>query len=67
LLKKSLIFYLARGIRDVDIRDRYGRTALMEAAREGHLEIAKLLLKHGADIQKKSYSRKSAIDYALAG
>jgi uncharacterized protein len=56
---------LSRG-EDVDVRDRYGRTALMEAVREGHIEVVKLLLENGADIYKRSYSDKSAIDYAWA-
>jgi ankyrin repeat protein len=56
---------LSRG-GDVDVHDRYGRTALMEAVREGHIEVVKLLLEHGANIHKRSYSDKFAIDYAWA-
>ena len=40
---------------EVDIRDpAYGQTALMLAARSGHLSIARLLIKHGASVDAQS-------------
>ena len=33
----------------VDVVDRVGRTALMNAARDGRLDVFQLLLQHGAD------------------
>jgi len=48
---------------DVDVCDRHGRTALMEASRHGHLEMVLVLLEHGADAQRKSYSGKNALRY----
>jgi|DewCreStandDraft_1066081.scaffolds.fasta_scaffold04585_3 ankyrin repeat protein len=41
---------LERGA-DVNARDRYGYSALNEAAREGHLEVVKRLVEAGADIE----------------
>ena len=49
---------------DVDICDGYGRTALMEACREGHFDVVRCLLKHGADPSKESLSGSGAIQYA---
>ncbi|AAK14447.1 unnamed protein product [Ectocarpus sp. 4 AP-2014] len=43
-----------------------GKTALMLAAREGHAHVARELLKHGADIDKRSdkCKRKTALHFA---
>ena len=49
---------------DVDIRDRYGRTALMEACRNGDVHMVQLLLDYGADSRKRSFSGKNAFRYA---
>ncbi len=35
---------------DADSRDRYGQTALMLAARAGHVAAVEVLLAHGADL-----------------
>lgn len=44
-----------------------GRGApLHEAAREGHLEIVKLLIEHGADINTRDTDGKTPRDLALA-
>lgn len=53
---------LASGV-DVDVCDRHGRTALMEASRHGNLEMVLLLLQHGADAERKSASGKNAHRY----
>ncbi|KRG39300.1 hypothetical protein ARC78_14595 [Stenotrophomonas pictorum JCM 9942] len=59
--------HLADG-RDVNSVDQRGRTPLMFAAQEGHLELCRLLLEHGADRNAKDDSGSSAIDAArLAG
>ncbi|KAE9388108.1 ankyrin, partial [Gymnopus androsaceus JB14] len=34
---------------NVNAQDEYGDTALTQASQEGHCEIVKLLLNHGAD------------------
>jgi ankyrin repeat protein len=49
---------------DVNIHDGYGRTALMEACREGHVDVVRWLLEHEADCEKESFSGTNAIQYA---
>jgi hypothetical protein len=56
---------LSSGIQ-VDVADRYGRTALMEACRIGHHEAVKLMLHYGADPYKKSFSGKDSFGYSLS-
>ena len=38
---------------DINLKDEYGQTALMFAAREGHIEIVSLLLMNSADVDVK--------------
>lgn len=40
---------------DVDDQDNAGNSSLHEAALNGHLDIVKLLIKHGANVNIKSY------------
>lgn len=40
---------------DVNDQDNAGNTPLHEAALNGHLSIVKLLVKHGADVNRQSY------------
>ena len=49
---------------DVDTRDGYRRTALMETCRMGHSEIVKVLLDHGSDISALSLGGKTPLHYA---
>jgi len=50
---------------DVNARTRYGATALMFAADKGHVEIMKLLLARGADVNAQdSFYKMRAIDMA---
>ena len=35
---------------DVDSRDRYGQTALMQAAHHGHEALVELLIENGAEV-----------------
>jgi ankyrin repeat protein len=44
---------LIKGI-EIESKDKYGKTPLMNAASYGHVEICKLLLDHGAKIEDKS-------------
>ena len=41
-------------------------TPLMEAASSGHLEIVKLLISHGADVNAQSSSGNTPLMYACA-
>lgn len=44
-----------------------GRTALMEAAREGDLELVRGLLERGADVNLFDFERHSAAHFAATG
>lgn len=56
---------IAKGL-DVNAKDKYGRTALMCAARGGHAEIMRLLLDSGADVNAKMITNQSfELDYLL--
>jgi hypothetical protein len=46
---------------DVNGKDRGGASALMEASKEGHLDVVKLLLKKGADANAKDNEGKTAL------
>jgi len=43
---------------DIDAADKNGYTALMKAAKEGYLEVTKLLVCHKADVQKVLSTKK---------
>jgi ankyrin repeat protein len=45
----------ARGGATVNVKDRAGRTAAHEAARNGHVPVLRLLKDLGADLSAKSY------------
>lgn len=48
----------------INAQDRTGHTALMSATQFGHMEIIKILINHGADINIKNKLGKTALDYA---
>lgn len=51
---------------NVNDQDEDGRTALMEAIIEGDKEIVKLLLEHGADVNRQDYIAEiSALHFAV--
>jgi len=56
----------AHGV-DVDARDERRQTALMRAARAGHLRVVKVLLAQGADTGATDAERRSAVDHAQDG
>jgi ankyrin repeat protein len=51
---------------NVNGKDRYGHTPLMEAAKSGDIEAARDLIRRGADLEAKSEKGKTALHYASA-
>lgn len=49
---------------NVNDRDIWGRTALINASSKGHLEVVKYLIEKGADIHAKNNYGKTALDMA---
>ena len=52
--RERVVTYLLEKRADVNIADGLGWTALHLAAREGHLSVVKLLVKHGAKLDAKT-------------
>jgi ankyrin repeat protein len=55
--------FLASGM-SPNVRNKYGRTALMAAAEFGHVDILKTLLTHGADVNLKGTEGETALSIA---
>ena len=49
-----------------DTRDKYGLTGLIWAGRKGQIEVAKVLLAAGADLEGKDRRGRTAIFHAIA-
>lgn len=54
-----------KGAVDVNMKNERGWTALMFAARNGHLHIVKELLQHGVDVNVINSTGQTALDIAL--
>ena len=54
---------ISRGA-DVNLPDEHGFSPLFVAARRGHLDIVQLLLESGADVHRRNYEGKTAINMA---
>ena len=54
---------ISRGA-DVNLPDEHGFTPFFVSARRGNFEISKLLLRYGADVQRRNYLGKTAINMA---
>lgn len=52
---------------DINTLDRYGQTALMNAAHKGHAEVVRLLAKRGADLNHTAKWGLSALMLAVIG
>lgn len=63
----TMIRFLIEWGADVNTTDSKGMTALMAAARVGHVEAVKLLLDEGADVRRVEENGKSALHYAAVG
>ncbi|KAF9266468.1 ankyrin [Marasmius fiardii PR-910] len=53
------------GVVDVDGMDTHGATPLMYAARDGNLEIVRILLQHGARPDFRDKNHRTSVQYAL--
>ena len=58
--------YEGRGV-TVDLRDKSGRTALMEASVSGHESVVRLLPSHGAKQELQDNNGYTALHYAVIG
>ena len=56
--------YINRGLIKVNLKDNYGKTALMIAAYHGKLEVAKVLLQNGANINLQNTNNWTALMFA---
>uniref|UniRef100_U3K941 Ankyrin repeat and EF-hand domain containing 1 n=1 Tax=Ficedula albicollis TaxID=59894 RepID=U3K941_FICAL len=66
-VKKMCLIFLEKGA-DPNARDpATGRTAVMEAAREGAAEVVQDLLRRGADVNLFDFERHSAAHFAAKG
>lgn len=52
---------------EVDYTDTEGNTSLHVACQDDVLDIAKLLIEHGADINKQNKEKKTPMDYLKTG
>jgi ankyrin repeat protein len=53
-----------KGPHAIDYKDKSGRTALSRVCEEGYLEMAQVLLEHGADIESRDMDDRTALLYA---
>lgn len=50
---------------DINAKDKYGQTALMNAARAGQVELVRLLVEHGAELNITAKYKLSALMLAI--
>lgn len=63
-LVNPIKFLVSTGGAKIDVKNKYGQTALMFAAAGGNVPAIKYLLSKGANIHAKSKEYDSALDYA---
>jgi len=49
---------------NIDVKSKYGWTALMHASYNGHVDVIRLLLEAGADVEAKSNAGMTALMHA---
>jgi len=54
-----------RSVIDINVTDAHGHTALILAAKAGHVDIARLLLENGASVNQKDFDGITALMHAL--
>ncbi|XP_004711133.2 ankyrin repeat and SAM domain-containing protein 6 [Echinops telfairi] len=64
---EPLVRFLLRRGASVNSRNHYGWSALMQAARFGHVSVAHLLLDHGADVNAQNRLGASVLTVAARG
>jgi uncharacterized protein len=61
---EKVLLLLANGT-DINAKDQYGQTALMNAAHRGQVELVRLLIEHGADLNITAKYNLSALMLSL--
>ena len=61
---EALSLLLQINCEHINDRDKYGHTALILAARDGHSTSVDILIQHGADLNIKSHTYTTALMYA---
>src|SRR6185503_20457349 len=61
---EKVLLLLANGT-DINAKDQYGQTALMNAAHRGQVELVRLLLEKGADLNTTAKYNLSALMLSL--
>ncbi len=61
---KKIVSLINAGV-DINDKDRFGQTGLMLAARNGHLDLVRLFVKHGAGLDTTAKYNLSALMLAV--
>ena len=65
---EDVLAALLKGGADPNVRDRFGLTPLMRAARDAWWgNVIRLLIEHGADVGARDPEGKTALEYAVTG
>ena len=61
---KEIVEMLINAGADVNVRDKFGGTALMIASQNGHVETVEMLIEKGADVNARDFLGNTALVYA---